>query len=34
MYQLTALYRHPEDAAAFDEHYRSVHADWAPSSRA
>ena len=26
MYQLTALYRHPEDAAAFDEHYRSVHA--------
>ena len=26
MYQLTALYSHPEDAAAFDKHYREVHA--------
>ena len=26
MYQLTALYNHPEDAAAFDKHYDNVHA--------
>ncbi|MDN5750519.1 MAG: EthD family reductase, partial [Pseudonocardia sp.] len=26
MYQLTALYNHPEDAAAFDKHYDEVHA--------
>lgn len=26
MYQLTALYNHPEDAAAFDRHYDEVHA--------
>ncbi len=26
MFQLTALYSHPEDAAAFDQHYREVHA--------
>lgn len=26
MYQLCALYAHPEDPAAFDEHYRTVHA--------
>ncbi len=26
MYQLTALYSHPEDPAAFDKHYREVHA--------
>jgi uncharacterized protein (TIGR02118 family) len=26
MYQLTALYSHPEDAAAFDKHYRDTHA--------
>lgn len=26
MYQLTALYNHPEDAAAFDRHYDDVHA--------
>jgi uncharacterized protein (TIGR02118 family) len=26
MYQLTALYAHPEDAAAFDRHYTEVHA--------
>ena len=25
MYQLTALYSHPEDPAAFDKHYREVH---------
>jgi uncharacterized protein (TIGR02118 family) len=25
VYQLTALYNHPEDAAAFDKHYREVH---------
>ena len=25
MYQLTALYSHPEDTAAFDKHYREVH---------
>jgi len=25
VYQLTALYSHPEDAAAFDKHYREVH---------
>ena len=26
MYQLTALYNHPEDPAAFDKHYDEVHA--------
>ncbi len=26
MYQLTALYKHPEDPAAFGKHYREVHA--------
>ncbi len=26
MFQLTALYNHPEDTAAFDKHYREVHA--------
>lgn len=26
MYQLTALYDHPADPAAFDEHYDRVHA--------
>jgi uncharacterized protein (TIGR02118 family) len=26
VYQLTALYKHPEDTAAFDKHYREVHA--------
>jgi uncharacterized protein (TIGR02118 family) len=26
MYQLTALYKHPEDTEAFDKHYRDVHA--------
>lgn len=26
MIQLTALYRHPQDSAAFDQHYREVHA--------
>jgi uncharacterized protein (TIGR02118 family) len=26
MYRLTMLYGHPEDPAAFDEHYRRVHA--------
>lgn len=26
MYQLTALYNHPQDAAAFDKHYDEVHA--------
>lgn len=26
MYQLTVLYSHPEDPAAFDRHYREVHA--------
>ncbi len=26
MYQLTALYQHPEDPEAFDKHYREVHA--------
>jgi uncharacterized protein (TIGR02118 family) len=26
VFQLTALYNHPEDAAAFDKHYREVHA--------
>lgn len=26
MYQLTALYNHPEDAEAFDKHYDTVHA--------
>ncbi|HVL85401.1 MAG TPA: EthD family reductase [Pseudonocardia sp.] len=26
MFQLTALYNHPEDAAAFDRHYDEVHA--------
>jgi len=25
VYQLTALYSHPEDPAAFDKHYREVH---------
>ncbi|MGQ0480221.1 MAG: EthD family reductase [Pseudonocardia sp.] len=25
MYQVTVLYNHPEDAAAFDKHYREVH---------
>ena len=25
MYQLTALYSHPEDPTAFDKHYREVH---------
>ena len=25
-YQLTVVYGHPEDPAAFDEHYASVHA--------
>ena len=29
VYQLTALYSHPEDAAAFDKHYREVHAELA-----
>ncbi|WP_240157685.1 EthD family reductase [Pseudonocardia broussonetiae] len=27
MYQLTALYNHPEDPAAFDKHYTEVHAE-------
>jgi len=26
VYQLTALYSHPEDPTAFDKHYRDVHA--------
>jgi len=26
LYQLTALYNHPEDPAAFDKHYDEVHA--------
>lgn len=26
MFQLTALYNHPEDPAAFDKHYDDVHA--------
>jgi uncharacterized protein (TIGR02118 family) len=26
LYQLTALYNHPEDVAAFDKHYDEVHA--------
>lgn len=26
MFQLTALYNHPEDPAAFDKHYDEVHA--------
>lgn len=26
MFQLTALYNHPEDPAAFDKHYTEVHA--------
>jgi uncharacterized protein (TIGR02118 family) len=26
MFQLTALYNHPEDVAAFDKHYDEVHA--------
>src|SRR5436309_3182572 len=26
VYQLTVLYNHPEDAAAFDKHYDEVHA--------
>jgi uncharacterized protein (TIGR02118 family) len=26
LYQLTALYNHPEDAEAFDKHYDTVHA--------
>lgn len=26
MFQLTALYNHPEDPAAFDKHYDNVHA--------
>lgn len=26
MYQVTVLYNHPEDPAAFDRHYREVHA--------
>lgn len=26
MFQLTALYHHPEDTAAFDRHYTEVHA--------
>ncbi|TCK20860.1 EthD family reductase [Pseudonocardia endophytica] len=26
MFQLTALYNHPEDPAAFDKHYDGVHA--------
>lgn len=26
MYQLTVLYHHPEDPAAFDKHYDDVHA--------
>jgi uncharacterized protein (TIGR02118 family) len=26
LYQLTALYNHPEDAEAFDKHYTTVHA--------
>lgn len=25
MFQVTALYSHPEDTAAFDKHYREVH---------
>jgi uncharacterized protein (TIGR02118 family) len=25
MYQLTVLYHHPDDAAAFDKHYDEVH---------
>ncbi|MCO1660262.1 EthD family reductase [Pseudonocardia humida] len=25
MYQLTVLYHHPDDAAAFDKHYNEVH---------
>ncbi len=29
MYQLTALYNQPEDAAAFDKHYNEVHAELA-----
>jgi len=26
VYQLTVLYHHPDDPAAFDQHYREVHA--------
>ncbi len=26
MFQLTALYNHPQDPAAFDKHYETVHA--------
>jgi uncharacterized protein (TIGR02118 family) len=26
VYQVTVLYNHPEDTAAFDEHYRETHA--------
>jgi uncharacterized protein (TIGR02118 family) len=26
VFQLTALYHHPEDTAAFDKHYRETHA--------
>lgn len=26
MFQLNALYNHPEDAAAFDKHYDEIHA--------
>jgi uncharacterized protein (TIGR02118 family) len=26
LHQLTVLYNHPEDPAAFDKHYREVHA--------
>jgi uncharacterized protein (TIGR02118 family) len=29
LFQLTALYNHPEDAAAFDKHYTEVHAELA-----
>jgi len=27
LFQLTALYNHPEDPAAFDKHYTEVHAE-------
>lgn len=31
MFQLTALYNHPEDPASFDKHYDEVHAPLANS---
>jgi uncharacterized protein (TIGR02118 family) len=34
LYQLTVLYNHPEDVAAFDRHYREVHAPLAAKAPA